>query len=404
MMRCLFDRIAASFLLVCGLAVTDCRSTSLPASLLDALGRQNALIAVRLDGEILLAHRADEKMIPASTLKLLTALVALHEFGSDYRFPTDFFYDEHRDLTVKGYGDPLLISETIPDVARSLSARIAHIDTIILDDSYFADPMPIPGARFSSIEPYDAPVGALCVNFNSVFFETDTDGRLVSAEPQTPLLPMAIPRIKASGLKEGRIILLQKNHEPTFYTGQLLGHFFKEAGIAWQGHLTRSDGRRHAGNLIMRHRSPYTLTDIIAKMLYFSNNFIANQLFLSAGAKRQGAPATLEKGIDTALRFASEKLGITDIELVEGSGLSRKNRTSARTLAELLIAFSPYRKLMRFENGIYSKTGTLSDVRSRVGYLEDSAGQIVAFAVIINTPGRSDRPVVDRLRAYVRDR
>ena len=58
-----------------------------------------------------------------------------------------------------------------------------------LDDTYFTQPLTIPGISSSS-NPYDAPNGALCANFNTVFFKHSRDG-YASAEPQTPLLPMA---------------------------------------------------------------------------------------------------------------------------------------------------------------------------------------------------------------------
>jgi D-alanyl-D-alanine carboxypeptidase/D-alanyl-D-alanine-endopeptidase (penicillin-binding protein 4) len=374
---------------------------NLPPKLAARLGSKDSLLVLTLTNETILEFRADHKRIPASTLKLFTALFALEELGSAYRFPTDFFLDDQKNLTVRGYGDPLLLSEVLPRLAQALSRSVSHINTIILDDTYFDDRITIPGAAHRSVEPYDAPNGALCVNFNSVFFKKDTRGRFVSAEPQTPLLPFVLPRIEASTLPQGRIILLGSNHEPTYYAGHLLGYFFKGAGISWGGALVRKTGEHPAGQLVYRHHSPYSMEEIIAKMLYFSNNFTANQLFLAAGAHRHGPPASLDKSVSAATRFAKEKLGIEEINLVEGSGLSRANRVSARTLGKVLIAFAPYRHRMRFEKGIYYKTGTLNGVRTRVGYLETPTGNVFAFVVIVNTPGVSDWPVVASVRDYL---
>ena len=160
------------------------------------LGPRDALLVKNAEGRILAAHNPDRRLVPASTLKVVTALTARHFLGADFRFRTDFFLDPEGRLLVRGYGDPLLVSEVLADIARALSERVnAPITAILLDDRYFSQPLVIPGVSTSS-NPYDAPNGALNVNFNSVNFKT-RQGRIVSAEPQTPLLPMVMPRIRA---------------------------------------------------------------------------------------------------------------------------------------------------------------------------------------------------------------
>lgn len=49
-------------------------------------------------GKILLSQNASTKFIPASTLKVLTSLSALHYLGRDYHFTTDFFLDSDKNL------------------------------------------------------------------------------------------------------------------------------------------------------------------------------------------------------------------------------------------------------------------------------------------------------------------
>jgi len=50
----------------------------------------------------------DKKLIPASVFKLFTALLAFDCLGHDYRFKTEFILIIIINLTIKGYGDPLL--------------------------------------------------------------------------------------------------------------------------------------------------------------------------------------------------------------------------------------------------------------------------------------------------------
>ncbi|HGY11195.1 MAG TPA: D-alanyl-D-alanine carboxypeptidase, partial [Desulfobacterales bacterium] len=65
-------------------------------------------------GNILYGQNNEKQFIPASILKILTSLAAIHILGEDYRFPTDYFFDaDSKNLYIKGFGDPLFISEVI---------------------------------------------------------------------------------------------------------------------------------------------------------------------------------------------------------------------------------------------------------------------------------------------------
>jgi D-alanyl-D-alanine carboxypeptidase/D-alanyl-D-alanine-endopeptidase (penicillin-binding protein 4) len=194
---------------------------------LDALnrfiGKNDAILVSDPRGQILLAKNADKKRIPASILKIFTALVALHYLGNDYRFPTEFYLDEQSNLKIKGYGDPLLVSEVIIKISQVLAPLLKNtqpLNDLILDDSYFNQPLTIPGISSSS-QPYDAPNGALCTNFNTVNFKHTPQG-YVSAEPQTPLLPFVFQKIKASKLNKGRIVFSHNKNEVTLYAGKLV--------------------------------------------------------------------------------------------------------------------------------------------------------------------------------------
>ena len=76
-------------------------------------GNTDAVLVSDSHGRTLFSKNADHRLVPASTLKILTALAALHYLGPDHRFITEFYMDHNNNLFVKGYGDPLLISEVI---------------------------------------------------------------------------------------------------------------------------------------------------------------------------------------------------------------------------------------------------------------------------------------------------
>lgn len=363
---------------------------SLHRQLAAFLGARDAAVVAAPDGHILAAIHQNQLLVPASTLKVLTALAALHYLGKDHHFATDFFLNADKDLIIKGYGDPLLISERLEGMAAHLADQIKQIHNLVLDDSYFSYPIVIPG-RHRSVEPYDAPNGALCVNFNTVFFKKES-GRWVSAEPQTPLLPSIIPKIEASGLKAGRITLAADHKESLRYAGELFSYFFRKAGISTQGAISFGQADSEEDQLLWRYLSDQTLTDVIADLLAFSNNFIANQLLLVMGARAYGAPATVDKGLQALRVYYTTVLGIKTGFLVEASGISRRNRVSAAIMMDIVDKFSPYYDLMRREGRQWYKTGTLKGIHTRVGYLGAAGGGLYRFVVMINTPGkRTDR-------------
>lgn len=362
-------------------------SRKLESMLRPLIGAADAVLVAAPDGRIVAAVHQSRLLVPASTLKLVTALAVLNYLGETYRFPTDFFTNPKGDLIVKGYGDPLLVSEQLDAIAHHLAGQVRRVKNLILDDSYFAHPIVVPG-RSHTVQPYDAPNGALCVNFNTVFFER-RDGRWMSAEPQTPLLPSTIAKIKASGLTAGRITLAADRNESLRYAGELLNYFFGQAGIATSGRITFGRVNPHKDALLWRYHSDKQLTDVIAELLEYSNNFIANQLLLAMGAKVYRPPADLDKGVRALRRYYGSVLGLKSGFLAEGSGISRRNRLSAQTMMFILEKFTPHHRLMRRQGRQFYKTGTLSDVHTRVGYLSTYGGGLYRFVVMVNTPGKT---------------
>jgi D-alanyl-D-alanine carboxypeptidase/D-alanyl-D-alanine-endopeptidase (penicillin-binding protein 4) len=339
-------------------------------------------------------------MVPASTLKVLTSLAALHYLGPDFRFHTDFFMDTHDTLGIKGYGDPFLVSEIIAEIARHLAGLLpSPINGVLLDESYFEGPITIPGVSTSS-NPYDAPVGALCANFNTVFF-THANGRPASAEPQTPLLPMVRERIRRSGLKKGRIVLTRRQDEAPLYAGNLFRYFLEQEGVAVRGKVGMMTDDFPEARLVYRHTSPYELAHIIERLLEYSNNFTANQLLLAMGTRCYGPPATLEKGVQALTAYARDVIGISNGVFVEGSGISRHNRLSVRDMVTVLHHFRPYAHLMPREGSEYYKTGTLKGVRTRVGYIDIGPEERYCFALFRNRSSQTTAPIMRQVHRYL---
>ena len=367
-------------------------------SLYPLIGRHDSILVADAHGKVLIAKNEDQKLIPASILKIFTALVALHLLGPDYRFTTEFYLDGDSNLKIKGYGDPLLISEVVNEISQILAARLKKseiINDLILDKTYFKQPLTIPGIT-SSPEPYDAPNGALCVNFNTVYFKRAKSG-YISAEPQTPLLPLVVQKIRRSKLNQGRIVFSHAENEITFYAGKLFQYFLEKKGITFNGKVKVGKINQTTDRLIYKYTSRYSMQQIVSKLLEFSNNFITNQLFISCGAKVYGPPGTLAKGIAAALDYAAGVLKIDDMIIFEGSGIDRKNRVSAKHMDKILDTFTPYHLLMRREGREFFKTGTLSGINTRAGYIQNQNGELYRYAIMVNTPGKFTDAIMQKL-------
>jgi len=351
-------------------------------------------------GQIILSRHTLAPRVPASTLKLLTSLAAIHELGTHYRFKTEFYLDTDGVLYIKGLGDPLLISEVVSQMANQLRSRVGRITAIVTDNSYFSNSIKIPGAGHST-NPYDAIPAALCVNFNTIMVARDTKGNIISGEPQTPLTPLAVKIASQIGAKTGRYTIGQDPDLAAHYAGELIREFLIRSGVNVQGNI-RSGIVGSNAHLVFTHYCPFTLEDIIQKMLEYSSNFIANQLLITMGAHRFGPPGTLEKGLKVVQRYVDKELGLKSAVMVEGSGISRKNRIAAADMLKVLRTFMPYHELLRHKGQVFYKTGTLSDVRTCVGYIQFGPKGLYPFVIFINRPFRQLHSLIQCIEKVLR--
>lgn len=387
----------AFFLLLGGLSTassTWAERTTQPC--LRYIASRDALALADSSGHILFEKNATKPFIPASTLKILTAATALHYLGPTYRFKTAFYLDKKGDLKVKGFGDPLFISEVIMEISDTLSKKLANFRDLIVDPSYFASGIHIPG-QGTSTNPYDAPVGAFCANFNTVSFHRTRAGRVVSSESQTPLTSLARRKIASLNLRKGRHVFTHSGHDAARYAGELLLYFLSQKGVRNSGQMRFGQVTRE-DTLVYTYHSRFTLETALRKMLKFSNNFIANQIFITIGARVYGAPGTLKKGVHATQQYLKKTLSINGVRITEGSGLSRQNRLNGVDMLAILHHFRPYRYLLTKGNGLFYKTGTLSGVHTRAGYIEKSGKAPCPFVISLRGNGKKISAIMACIR------
>lgn len=339
-------------------------------------------------GQVLFSHREEETFIPASTLKLATAACALKLLGPSYQFKTEFYLLDDGGLGIKGFGDPSLTTEEIEVIAQELSSNLkknSKLSGLRLDNSFYAKSLGLDGYEDSD-NPYDALPTAISANFNTVFVEKTSDGKILSAEEKTPLTSLG--RDLAQPLPPGskkRINLGGVVGYPERLFSELLLHFLRQKGVDIEPKMLRAEIPESATQLFTHH-SRKTLLEILPPMFEFSTNFTANQIFLVLGAKEFQAPAQAEKGKKAMEHCLKTAFQIQDAEIYDGAGLSHRNSISPKSLVRLLGKFAPHKDLLRLDKDRFlAKTGTLKGVNTYAGYFQCPNAGTVRFALLVNS-------------------
>ena len=360
---------------------------------------ENGGLIVTSNGNTIYEHNADSQFMPASVQKIGTALAAIRILGKDYRFTTRFYVNGDHDFYIQGLADPLLVSEEVAKIVTALRGRgLAAIRNIYLDDSGCRLENGTDGST-NTLNPYDAQNSCLAVNFNTISLVKASDGSVRSGEEQTPTLPLM--RELAQRLPPGthRINATATGNQSLRYVGELFGAMFQKQGITVRGEIIPApvpEGLK----LFYEHASSKTLDEVLTGLLKYSNNFIANQLFLAMGAKEYGWPATWDKGQRAMTGFYRNELGLSEKDIVvrEGSGLSRQNRVTPKAMLAILEAFKPHAGLLPFENNCLRKSGTMTGVYGYAGYFAGAHG-LDSFVLLLNQPKNTRDQVLDLLGA-----
>jgi D-alanyl-D-alanine carboxypeptidase/D-alanyl-D-alanine-endopeptidase (penicillin-binding protein 4) len=357
--------------------------------------QHGAVLAVNQNDKVLFELNAEAPLIPASTLKVATSLAALKLLGEDYRFKTEFFLDKENCLYGKGYGDPFLISEELSLIADQLKNKgLSQVKEIILDGSFFEAGVKVPGL-VGSLNPYDAYNGALLANFNTIDVIKYPNGNIASGEPQTPITDITKRLAVNAPIGRSRINVAMYEKDAPLYVGYLLKEFLIQRGVVVKGEVRVGKVDPQA-KLFYSHTSTKDLKEVLQPALKYSQNLIMNQLFLTIGAVKLGAPANLEKSKKVVSEFLQKEVGLKNFNLEEGSGISRQNKFTAKEMAKVLSAFSSYRPLLPMKGGMWVKTGSLTGVSSLVGYFQSENQGWIRFVIILNQ-GSNHRDQIARL-------
>ncbi|OAV43967.1 D-alanyl-D-alanine carboxypeptidase/D-alanyl-D-alanine-endopeptidase [Lewinella sp. 4G2] len=340
-------------------------------------------------GERVASHAAEQALIPASTLKLVTTAAAYDVLGPDHRFTTELVMTGtvvdgtlRGDLYIVGGGDPSLASPYMNGVPRLPAllerwraavarAGIRRIEgRVVGDASYFGTDGAAADWPWSDLGNYYG-AGAYGLNIHENSYSLDLIQRSTLGTP--PVIKGTRPEMKGlvlineltSGPKgsgdqayiyaaplddravvRGSIPVGTKRFtirgsipEPALYAARALSEYLEAEGISVS--LPPESDRTVGGVRFSQYQSldvytSPTLLQLIERTNMRSNNLYAEAMLREIGKARGGAlnQATGAQAIRDWL--AERGLPTASLHLVDGSGLGPRNFFSPSFMTALL--------------------------------------------------------------------
>lgn len=326
-------------------------------------------------GGVVSSHDPDGLFLPASNMKIVTAVDALSTMGAAGKFTTRVRPGTvPNEVILEGGGDPLLTSSDLQKMAKRTAKQLtAGMPVVVrVDEDLFPATRRGPGWTTGYLPYVAAPIEALA--------------RLgdYSPDPSTNAAKVFVAKLRSLGFKTSI-------GDPA------------NADVA-------------APVIAERHS---TVEDAVSVMLSHSENNVAEVLYRQV-AIASGLTPTWDGGRQAAEK-ALAALGIdsTGMSLLDGSGLSRKDRLSPRFLASVLrmakvtnpapftTMFEPEAMPVSGQTGtlataygryvtkharcaqgsVHAKTGSLFDTIALSGVADTTTGGERMFAIFVN-----DRP------------
>lgn len=396
-------------------------------------------------------HRADAPMNPASAMKLVTTYGALDLLGPHHQWGTSVYGQGQLsknkrfegDIYLQLTGDPKLteerlwrllkdvrnsgVNEITGDIVIDDSALRMPSNPIVFDDSsgrpyapYLVGPSPVllnynlhhlqvrvlSGQAVATLAPHVPGVrlvnelqvsGSYCPPVDSLI-------RVNKANTEAGQSVLTLKGKVGAQCKYSRYLSLLPQHR---YSQEVVAHLWQDMGGKLKGRVRFGGVPKQQVELLARSYSP-DVASMVRDINKYSNNVMAQQLFLNIGAYHRTAKDEDDAAAArrTLTQWMREK-GVNPEGLVldNGSGLSRVERLTVRQTADLLaqawqspfaaefIASMPLvaldgtlRRRMRnsgLEGEGHLKTGALANARALAGYIRDGDGKpwILVFYV-----------------------
>lgn len=415
------------------------------ALLTDPLFRDSdvSLAIYDLDADTLLfAHREHKLCRPASTLKLLTSVVAIERLGCDYMVCSRLYEKENAsggtNIYIRGEIDPLFGEEDLSEMLSAIPAG-TRIDTLFADCT-FMDSV-YWGAGWSwddtpwEFQPYISPL-MLCGGCVEVSAKPSAKGEPphVECKPKSSFYTVENEAVSHGGRGEKFTILrdwlnnsnvirlrgdcnIPKSEKMNICQSQDYFIRVAEERLFEKGvEVSHSAFAQTPTDATLLHCKQRPIRDIVSEALMESNNLCAEALSYHLGGLYGKFPVHREMGPEIVEAFLEYTLDINDeYNIADGSGLSLYNYISADMLLQVLrhsylhpqIHDIVYNSLpvtgvsgtMKHRakgtaayKRVHAKTGTVKGVCTLAGYAKAANGHTLAF-VILNQNSMDARDV-----------
>ena len=411
-----------------------------------------------------LSRQVHTPMNPASVMKLVTTYAGLDLLGPQFTWDTRIWTTgEVRagtlqgDLIIEGSGDPKWVRERIEDTLAAIKSK--GIDRIaghiVLDRSVMNITSRTEAFDDEPLRPYNVEPDGLLVNFKALIFkftpDPANDVARVETEPRMDgvSLPTEVP-LSTAACQDWRSQLradfsnpLQIRFagrypsacsaqewpvaysDPSQYARRVLKGMWLAAGGQLSGEVR--EGLRPATARLLLHSPSLPLSELVADINKFSNNVMAQQLFLTLSVQ-PGVAGSFEQSRQRVVQWWRTRLPAhTAPTLDNGSGLSRHERMEVHSLSALLQLAAQGPIAQPFLNSLsiagvdgtvkhwmerypgsqlqgkaWLKTGTLRDVAAIAGYVESQSGQRYSVVAIVNhDDAKRARPALGALLEWV---
>lgn len=420
--------------------------------------RYGILVAEADSGRILVNINADESMVPASNMKLFTSAAALSRLGSEFFFQTELRLlngePERAVVLVRGDGDPgfcdpklleahgLEVEKVLGQWVEAVrGAGVRRVARLIVDDRVFDRQFVHPAWPIEQLSSwYCAQVAGMNFYDNTldVYPVPTSAGRPPRIElvPEAPFVGISNHAVTGGGdeflvtrrMDRNELVIsgrVQNRpatpiwvtvHDPPMFFGQIFADRLGRAGISVERiERPEMEDRLEAGRLL--HVVRTSIGAVLYRCNKDSQNLFAECLLKRLGRAVTGNPGSWENGAAAVRQFLAERLGPSAAAVVisDGSGMSRDNRVTARTLVQLLVSMARdpqvgplfmqslsqagrdgtlERRLGQELSGqLWGKTGYIAGVSTLSGYLVlprkvdpsgHVSGGVVAFSFLFN--------------------
>ncbi|WP_298774203.1 D-alanyl-D-alanine carboxypeptidase/D-alanyl-D-alanine-endopeptidase [uncultured Shewanella sp.] len=391
--------------------------------------------------KVLIKKDPKKYFLPASTMKLLTAVAADSYLGTNFTFKTIIYSNApiiqgtlNGDLFISFDGDPSLTHQDIYTLFKTikkmgLTTITGDLYLLSKEDSHLR----APGWSWEDLSLcYAAPLSQFAIDQNCIKAKLSPSKDIAVAqlhlEQPVPVhitnnaiyapnkekcdldltsLPENQFHISGCFSKPNGINLQIAISDPTQYAEQTLAKVMSSLGIELKGQFVQKETNTQALQTLVIHSSQ-PLSQLIKTMLSESNNFIADSLVKKMGQRYNGKDL-FEQGIK-ALKTELNFLGINldKATIVDGSGLSRYNLLTASQLAsvlQLIVDDNRFHYLMQalpisgekgtlqhrlgfnskaLKGRVIAKTGTLKGVDNLAGFIKTHSGKLLLVISLEN--------------------